>query len=100
MKDIESNITEWANERGIFESATPKDQFTKLVEEVGEVAECISKSRPVDEFELELGDLYVTMVLLAHMKGTTVESAANSAYAKIMNRSGKMVDGIFIKDGD
>lgn len=96
----ESKVIDWALERGIFDKASPRDQFVKLVEEVGEIAECLAKDKPLKDIELEIGDLGVTMILLAHMKGTSLEESLDAAYKKISSRTGKMVDGVFVKDGD
>ncbi|MCK5127677.1 MAG: hypothetical protein KAR42_15575 [candidate division Zixibacteria bacterium] len=96
----EYDVIEWADDLGIFDTATPKDQFLKVTEELGEVAECIAKGKPLEDLELELGDLQVTIILLAHLCGTTASKSLDMAYNKIRNRTGRVVNGVFIKDGD
>lgn len=95
---LERKVIQWAKERGILDSAQPKDQLLKVVEELGEVAECIAKGKSIQETELELGDLQVTVILLSALVGTTAENSLRRAYAKISNRKGKMVNGVFIRD--
>ncbi len=96
----EYDVIEWADDLGIFDTATAKDQFLKVTEELGEIAECIAKGKPLEELELEIGDLQVTIILLAHISGTTAGKCLDMAYKKIRNRTGRVVSGVFIKDGD
>lgn len=92
-------VVDWAQARGIFDTATPQSQFVKMVEEVGEIAECIAKDKQ-EEVKLEIGDLVVTAILLSSMYGYTLGECLDSAYDKIHGRKGVMKDGIFIKEGD
>lgn len=94
---LEGKVVEWAKNCGIFEKATKQTQFIKLVEEVGEVAECVSKGKH-EEIKGEIGDLLVTVILLAKMEGYTVDECLQDAYNKISKRTGQMVDGFFVKD--
>ena len=71
-----------------------------MVEELGEVAACVSKGKSLDETELELGDLQVTVIILSSLLGTTAEKSLERAYNKISGRKGKMVNGVFVKEGD
>ena len=100
MRATEVDVIKWADNLGIFDKATPKDQFLKVTEELGEVAECLAKGKPLNELELEIGDLQVTIILLARLCGTSAGASLDAAYTKIRNRTGRVVDGIFIKDGD
>jgi len=94
----ERKIAEWAKDKGILDRSTPKDQFVKMVEEVGEIAECLSKDRPLKEFELEMGDLMVTAIILSELMDTNINRCMYMAYNKIAGRTGRMIDGCFIKD--
>lgn len=93
-------IEQWANDRNLIEGATRQAQFMKLAEELGEVAECLAKGLPLDELKKEIGDMIVVLTILAAQSGTDVEACAVAAYDKIKHRTGRMVDGVFIKDGD
>lgn len=93
-------IEQWADDRNLIWGSSPQAQFCKLAEELGEVAECISKNLPVDDLEKEIGDMIVVLTILAGQKGLTLEGCAEKAYLKIKDRKGRMVNGVFIKEGD
>jgi NTP pyrophosphatase (non-canonical NTP hydrolase) len=90
-------VREWATVRGLYEKGDPKTQFVKLVEEVGETGRAILKS---DEPEIKdgLGDAFVVLVNLAHLCGYTLEECIEEALVVIEKRTGKMIDGTFVKD--
>jgi NTP pyrophosphatase (non-canonical NTP hydrolase) len=90
-------VRTWATVRGLYEKGDPKTQFVKLIEEVGETGRAILKS---DEPEIKdgLGDAFVVLVNLAHLCGYTLEECIEEALEVIEKRTGKMVDGTFIKD--
>ncbi len=96
MKEF-SNIREWAKDKGILDKATPETQFLKLAEEVGELANALAKK---DQIELidAIGDCIVVLTILAEMKGVPVEECIESAWGVISSRTGKMVNGVFVKD--
>lgn len=92
-------IREWATEKGIIQKADMKSQFFKLVEEVGELFNGIQK-RNDDEIKDAIGDCVVVLTNLAAIHGGfTIEECVNSAYEVISKRKGKMVDGVFVKEG-
>ena len=90
-------IREWATERGLYEKGDPKTQYLKLQEEAGEVARAILKN---DEEEIidGLGDVLVVLINLSHLCGYKLEDCLDAAYSVISKRSGKMVNGTFVKD--
>ena len=91
-------IREWATEKGIIPKGDINSQFLKLVEEVGELSNGIQK-RNNDEIKDAIGDCVVVLTNLAAVHGGfTIEECVNSAYAVIKNRTGKMVDGVFVKE--
>jgi NTP pyrophosphatase (non-canonical NTP hydrolase) len=92
---LNSQVIEWAEERGIFASSDPKTQCLKCVSEVGELADNVAKGRdPIDD----IGDTVVTLILLAKMHGLTLEACLEHAYGVISKRTGKMQNGVFVKD--
>ena len=90
-------VRNWATERGLYEKGDAKTQFVKLIEEVGETGRAILKS---DEPEIKdgLGDAFVVLVNLAHLCGYKLEDCIDEALEVIEARTGKMVNGTFIKD--
>ena len=100
MTNVFANIKQWADDRNLVEGATKHAQFLKLAEELGEVAECIAKGKPVSETQSEIGDMLVVLTILAAQHGLTIDQCANAAYEKIKHRTGRMLNGVFVKDGD
>ena len=92
-------IREWAEEKGILLKGDPKTQCIKLFEEAGELSKAILKN---DEPEIidAIGDCVVVLTNLAALKGYKIEDCINAAYNVIAKRSGKMVDGNFVKDAE
>ena len=90
-------ILEWAEQRGILALGTTDGQFTKLIEEVGELASGISKN---DRAEIAdaIGDCVVVLTILADMYNMNIDDCVKSAYVVISKRKGAMVDGVFIKE--
>ncbi|MFY8248389.1 MAG: MazG-like family protein [Gloeomargaritales cyanobacterium] len=90
-------IRGWANERGIYKDGDAKTQFVKLQEEAGELARAILKNNK-EELIDAIGDMMVVLTNLAALEGLKVEDCVVSAYQVIEKRTGKMVNGSFVKD--
>jgi len=90
-------IRDWAGERGLYSKGDTKTQFCKLMEEAGELGRAILKDDN-PEFKDAIGDMVVVLTNLAHMGGTTIEDCIDEAYSVIAKRTGKMVNGTFVKD--
>lgn len=45
-----------------------------------------------------LGDVFVTIILAAEMAGLRIEDCLAAAYDEIKGRTGKMENGVFVKD--
>jgi NTP pyrophosphatase (non-canonical NTP hydrolase) len=90
-------IRDWAGERGLYTKGDTKTQFAKLIEETGELAQAILKKDDV-EFTDAIGDMVVVLTNMAHLGGTTIEECIDAAYKVISKRTGKMVNGTFVKD--
>lgn len=91
------NIRCWASERGIYNEGDTKTQFSKLVEEVGELAKAILEEDDV-EFVDAIGDCVVVLTNLAHLGGYTIEECIDAAWTQIASRKGKMINGTFVKE--
>jgi NTP pyrophosphatase (non-canonical NTP hydrolase) len=90
-------IRDWAKERGLYDKGDTKTQFCKLMEEAGELGRAVLKDDKT-EFIDAIGDMIVVLTNMAHLGGTTVEHCIDSAYEVISKRTGKMVNGTFVKD--
>ena len=90
-------IRAWAIERGLYEGGDTKTQYLKLMEEAGELGRAILKQDNV-EFVDAIGDMVVVLTNLAELGGTHIEDCIDTAYDVISKRTGKMVNGTFVKD--
>lgn len=74
-------------------------QLLKFHEECGELTEDYLKGNDehiVDSF----GDVLVTLVIFAEQMDIPLSKCWNKAWSHIKNRTGKTVNGTFVKDGD
>ena len=90
-------IRDWAGERGLYTKGDKKTQFCKLMEEAGELGRAVLKNDQ-EEFVDAIGDMVVVLTNMAHLGGTTIEECIDEAYKVIAKRTGKMVNGTFVKD--
>ena len=100
MKDffeLEVLIEEWAKEKGILDKATTMKQAEKTHEEVLELMSAIDEDNR-EEIKDAIGDIMVTLIIQAKMQGMTIEECLNAAYDVISKRTGKMINGQFVKD--
>jgi NTP pyrophosphatase (non-canonical NTP hydrolase) len=98
--NLELAVVEWAHDKGIFDNSDPIAQISKMEEEVEELLEelCfIDKS--LIRIEGELGDVLVTVIIQAHFHGLSLADCLQQAHDKISKRKGKLVDGVFVKEG-
>lgn len=92
-------IRGWASDRNLISGSTPEKQFTKLIEEVGELAAGIARGR--DEAIMDgIGDCFVVLTILAAQHGMDIEECIAAAWHEIKDRKGRMVDGVFVKEAD
>ena len=91
------NIREWARERGIYEKGNSHTQYVKLQEEAGELAKALLNN---DRYEIKdaIGDMVVVLTNLAHLEKLNIEDCIDAAYKTISKRTGKMINGTFVKD--
>lgn len=98
MNELVQAVEEWSKNKGL-DKADSKAQFTKVVEEVGEVASALARG---DKELLEdgIGDVIVTLIILSQQNGMNIETCLNTAYNEIKGRTGKMINGTFVKSED
>jgi len=90
-------IRTWADQRGLYDKGDTKTQYLKLMEEAGELGRAILKNDE-PEFIDAIGDMVVVLTNLARLGGVSIETCIDSAYDVISKRTGKMVNGTFVKD--
>ena len=92
-----SRIREWAQDRGLYDEGNAHTQYVKLQEEAGELAKALLKNDKPEIIDA-IGDMVVVLTNLSHMQGVTIEECIDSAYKVISKRTGKMINGTFVKD--
>ncbi len=95
-EQLEGAIIRWGEEKGILASSDPKTQCLKCVSEIGELADNIAKGDQ-NAAQDDLGDVLVTLILLAKLTDLDLMECLTSAYEVIRRREGKMVNGVFVK---
>lgn len=92
-------IRGWAWDRNLIEGSNSQAQMLKLAEEIGELAGGIARGdeeRIVDG----IGDAVVVLTILAEQNDVMIEACLSAAWREIKDRKGRMVDGVFVKEGD
>ena len=122
-EELSALVLQWGGDKGIFAKSTPLRQLDKTQEELDETKEALQKLASLtdqeilseklltddpDTLDLEedalaeakdgIGDMLVTIILLAKMVDMDTVDCLQSAYDVIKKRTGKMVNGQFVKD--
>ena len=95
--ELECAVENWAMEKGIFDKATPMAQALKTLEETTELCTAINADDH-EEIVDAMGDIMVTLIIQAKMQNISLEKCLESAYNVISQRTGRMVNGQFVKD--
>ena len=90
-------IRDWARARGIYQSGDVKTQLIKLYEEAGELSQSVLKDNKNDLVDA-IGDCVVVLTNLAELADVRIEDCIHSAYNEISSRTGRMINGTFVKD--
>ena len=111
--EVYSGIIAWADAKGILSHSTVYKQLDKTSEEFNELQRAIAEANvydtlreeweptwPLDDIVDAFGDTMVTLIIAAHMMGIDLRKATAVAYEVISKRTGKMVDGKFVKESD
>ncbi len=94
---LEALVIEWSENKGILQKDTPARQADKTLEEVEELRAAIADDNR-EEIADALGDILVTIIIQAKMQNMSLVECLEGAYNIIAKRTGKMVDGQFVKD--
>ena len=90
-------VLHWANERGLLRPENHLKQMGKMVSEVGELCDAIIKDDKNGQID-GIGDVLVTLIILANQLGYDIEDCLEVAYNEIKNRKGETINGTFIKE--
>ena len=92
-------ILKWAEDRNLVHGSNMQAQTVKLMEECGELAAGVAR-KDYDKIVDSIGDAVVVLTILAAQIEVPIEECIDLAWNEIRYRKGKMVDGVFIKEGD
>lgn len=98
MNELVELVEQWAKNKGL-DKAEPSKQMLKVVEETGEVAAALARNDQ-DDLRDGIGDVVVTLIILALQSDMDIYECLNVAYDEIKDRTGKMVNGVFVKSSD
>ena len=97
MIERTNDIRQWHRDRNLIDGATDKDQLAKLIQEMGELSDNICKGKDIRD---DIGDMIVVRINIAERKNISITECLDQAWHDIKDRKGKMIDGIFVKEGD
>ena len=99
MEEInyEKLIGQWHRDRNLIDGSTDKDQYMELIQEAGELSDSLCKGKDIKD---DIGDMMVVLINIMVRNNLTMDECLSVAYNDIKDRKGKMVDGVFVKEGD
>ncbi len=111
FEELRKNVEEWADDKDLLHEENADKQFMKFIEEVFEFKREIdisnlrrlvgdNKDFISRDINLEMGDIFVTLIILCNQLHIDCVECLQLAYEKISKRRGKTIDGIFVKEED
>lgn len=104
---LRGKVLDWGKDKDLLHEENAEKQFMKFVEEVFEFKSEMDLSyndpyvdEAVKRMELEMGDIFVTLIILCSQLNLDPVDCLARAYEKIKDRKGKTINGVFIKEGD
>ena len=121
---LQLDVLRWAKDKDLLHAENADKQFMKFIEEVfefrdantlylnerngldsefgsyGEIESDSYLQTLEEDLKLEMGDIFVTLIILCEQIGIDPEECLSMAYEKIKNRKGKTLHGTFVKEED
>ena len=113
MNELIEKTRQWFHDKGIIANSTPLKQLEKTQEELTETRDAAVRYDYLNRLECDdihdlmidqyaeivdgIGDQIVTLIGVCEFYGVTLEECLKMAYDTISKRSGKMIDGVFVK---
>ena len=116
---LRNKVLDWAKDKDLLHYENAEKQFLKFMEEilefrdewllyVHEYNKCSYGEADNDpevvelrgNMKLEMGDIFVTLIILCDQLNLDLIECLAMAYEKIKNRKGKTINGVFIKEED
>ena len=99
FEELQEFVIDWGYERNIVSPKNTPKQFMKVTEELGELAEGINKDNQ-GQIKDSLGDILVTLIILSKDLDVDLLDCLRGAYDVIKDRTGKTINGVFVKESD
>lgn len=90
-------ILEWADNKNLLKYENRFKQYSKLQEESNELYVAMLDDNKAEIIDA-LGDCVIVLTILAEQLGFDLATCVECAYDEIKNRTGKTLNGTFIKD--
>lgn len=109
FEELQASVIDWADKHELLKIENSERQFMKFIEEVFEFKteyDFIKSRREKDlvyfnrDMMLEMGDIFVTLIILCEQLNLSPQYCLKEAYQKIKDRKGKTINGTFIKEED
>lgn len=109
FEDLRKYTLDWAKDKDLLHEENAEKQFMKFIEEVfefkTEMDNELSYNDPfpdeaADRLILEMGDIFVTLIILCEQLNLDPVRCLFIAYEKIKSRKGKTINGTFVKEED
>lgn len=107
FEELRENVEKWAEDKDLLHSENAEKQFLKFIEEVFEFKSEMDLIHILGGNELnshdmmlEMGDIFVTLIVLCKQLDIDVVECLEMAYEKISKRKGKTINGTFVKEED
>ena len=95
--NIQESVINWARERNLIKLGNAPKQLIKLSEEVGELGSAFLKN-DFTEIKDAIGDIQIVLMILSEQLAIDYNQCLEDAYNVIKNRTGKTINGTFVKD--
>ena len=119
FEELEEKVLDWAKDKDLLHEDIAEKQFSKFMEEVFEFRDewllYVHEYNKIDYGEadnepvvteyrhgmkLEMGDIFVTLIILCDQLNLDPVDCLGRAYEKIKDRTGKTINGTFVKSED
>lgn len=119
FEELKEKVLEWADDKDLLHEENSEKQFMKFIEEVFEfkfemensknykdvcehlkIPGTFAKNKNKRDMMLEMGDIFVTLVILCEQLELDPTVCLSVAYDKISKRKGKTINGCFVKEED
>ena len=106
---LQADVLRWAKDKDLLHIKNAPKQFMKFIEEVFEFKTEMDnhdfntgnlKTYFFRRMKDEMGDIFVTLIILCEQIGIDPEECLSMAYEKIKNRRGRTLHGTFVKEED